>query len=282
MWLLLTSSRPCSSCWPAGRRPVHVEDLAPWAAGAARDARWQSRHHSMVIGSSFHVSGIWSTRPWQRHAADPLLDVDRRGGSRRSRAGRGPGSRPSGLFSARLVRTGSSIGLSAQICEWQVMHVSVGGMPGERRGLDRRVAVAAVDPQARARGARARTAPAAGGRRRPASGRESGGTGRSGPAARAGPPTDAEDRQPRQGVGTRVEDLRHRSLRMGRSFDAPDGRLIEAEESLHTTLARIVPVSTSRALKILLTLELPNRCSRHEHEIPANSRDPLRQRPVAI
>ena len=28
-----------------------------------------------------------------------------------------------------LARTGSSIGLSVQICEWQVMHVSVGGIP---------------------------------------------------------------------------------------------------------------------------------------------------------
>ena len=28
-----------------------------------------------------------------------------------------------------LARTGSSIGLSVQICEWHVMHVSVGGMP---------------------------------------------------------------------------------------------------------------------------------------------------------
>ena len=42
---------------------------------------------------------------------------------------RGPSSMTSGLFSARLVRTGSSIGLLAQICEWQVMHVCVGGKP---------------------------------------------------------------------------------------------------------------------------------------------------------
>ena len=31
----------------------------------------------------------------------------------------------------KLARTGSSIGLSAQICEWQLMQVSVGGIPAK-------------------------------------------------------------------------------------------------------------------------------------------------------
>ena len=31
----------------------------------------------------------------------------------------------------RLARTGSSIGLSAQICEWQVIQVLVGGRPAK-------------------------------------------------------------------------------------------------------------------------------------------------------
>ena len=35
----------------------------------------------------------------------------------------------SGLFWARLVLTGSSIGLDAQICEWHDMQVWVGGSP---------------------------------------------------------------------------------------------------------------------------------------------------------
>ena len=33
------------------------------------------------------------------------------------------------LFSARLARTGASIGAPVQICEWQVMQVWVGGRP---------------------------------------------------------------------------------------------------------------------------------------------------------
>ena len=34
--------------------------------------RWQSRHHSIVIGSSFQVSGIWSTRPWHETQPTPF------------------------------------------------------------------------------------------------------------------------------------------------------------------------------------------------------------------
>ena len=34
-----------------------------------------------------------------------------------------------GTFVRMLSRTGSSIGLLTQICEWHDMHVSVGGMP---------------------------------------------------------------------------------------------------------------------------------------------------------
>ena len=37
----------------------------------------------------------------------------------------------------KLARTGSSIGLSIQICEWQFMHVLVGGTPAyEERSTD--------------------------------------------------------------------------------------------------------------------------------------------------
>ena len=37
-----------------------------------------------------------------------------------------------GLSSARLARTGASICALVQSCEWQVMQVSVGGMPAKR------------------------------------------------------------------------------------------------------------------------------------------------------
>ena len=47
----------------------------------------------------------------------------------------------------QLARTGSSIGLSAQICEWQFMQVWVGGKPAYAERLDRGVAVAAVDAE---------------------------------------------------------------------------------------------------------------------------------------
>ena len=61
-------------------------------------------------------------------AADALGDVDVVAeidvvGSRATRC------HTSGLLSARLARTGASIGASVQICEWQVMQVWVGGRP---------------------------------------------------------------------------------------------------------------------------------------------------------
>ena len=45
----------------------------------------------------------------------------------------------------KLSRTGSRNGLLAKICEWQFMHVLRRRNAGERRILDRGVAVAAVD-----------------------------------------------------------------------------------------------------------------------------------------
>ena len=39
-----------------------------WSSGL----RWQFRHHSMVIGSAFHVIGIWSIRPWQLAQPTPF------------------------------------------------------------------------------------------------------------------------------------------------------------------------------------------------------------------
>ena len=45
----------------------------------------------------------------------------------------------------KLSRTGSSVGLCAQISEWQFMHTCVDGMPANDGVLDGRVAVAAVD-----------------------------------------------------------------------------------------------------------------------------------------
>ena len=54
----------------------------------------------------------------------------------------------SGRLSRKLARTGSRIGALVQICEWQFMHVFVGGMLANADSSTRGVAVAAVDADA--------------------------------------------------------------------------------------------------------------------------------------
>ena len=107
---------------------VHAEDLALVSQvplGMPMTVETPAHRHRLFLPRQRHLVDP----PVARHAAHALLDVDARGGSRRSPAGRGPCVQTSGLFSARLVRTGSSIGLVAQICEWHDMQVWVGGSP---------------------------------------------------------------------------------------------------------------------------------------------------------
>ena len=115
---------------PAVRRglPVHDEDLVLGPQIAARDCGgtrgtipWSAASPSRPAASGRPGRGTRRSRPPSGRGS--------RGGSRRSRAGRGPAVQASGSWFFRLARTGSSIGLSDQICEWQVMQVCVGGMP---------------------------------------------------------------------------------------------------------------------------------------------------------
>ena len=55
-----------------GRRARSMLKMSLWSRRWRSGCRWQSRHHSMVIGSSFHVSGIWSTRPWHDTQPTPF------------------------------------------------------------------------------------------------------------------------------------------------------------------------------------------------------------------
>ena len=94
--------------------------------------------------------------PGQRHpidpavaldAADPLGDVDVVVEVDEARAGCEPASSGAALPVFQLSRTGASVSAPTQICSWQFMHVSVGGIPANAGLIDRLVAVAAVDPE---------------------------------------------------------------------------------------------------------------------------------------
>ena len=103
------------------------------AGGASRGRGGSPGTTPSSAAASFHISGILSTRPWQLDAADALADVDRVVEVDEVGQVVDPVPARSARSSRRLSRTGSSIGLSVQICEWQVMHVSVGGMPANGR-----------------------------------------------------------------------------------------------------------------------------------------------------
>ena len=66
--------------------------------------------------------------PVAGRAADALVHVDAVVEVHEIRADRRRASSERGLSSRKLARTGSRIGAFVQICEWQFMHVLVGGM----------------------------------------------------------------------------------------------------------------------------------------------------------
>src|SRR5438045_9085717 len=76
---------------------------------------------------SWYISGMRSTRPWQVAQPTPLatwmlwLKYTKSGRSCTR-------VHSSGVLSRKLARTGSRIGALVHICEWQFMHVLVGGM----------------------------------------------------------------------------------------------------------------------------------------------------------
>ena len=90
--------------------------------------RWQRRHHSICSDSCCHMSGIWSTWPWQVVQPTPLFTWAL--WLKYTKSGRScTFTHSSAVPSRQLARTGSSVGLSLKICEWQFMQVLVGGMP---------------------------------------------------------------------------------------------------------------------------------------------------------
>ena len=111
-----------------GRLPVEIED---------RLARAKVRRRiAVAIEAEVHLERLGATG--QRHAvdapvtfgaADALGDVDAMVGNRRNPAMRATRFQRSGLFSARLWRTGASSAALVHSCEWQVMHTCVGGKP---------------------------------------------------------------------------------------------------------------------------------------------------------
>src|SRR5204863_9954975 len=76
---------------------------------------------------SWYISGMRSTRPWQVAQPTPLatwmlwLKYTKSGRSWTR-------VHWSGVLSRKLARTGSRMGAVVQICEWQFMHVLVGGI----------------------------------------------------------------------------------------------------------------------------------------------------------
>ena len=101
----------------------------------------------MVSGAVCRISGIWSTAPWQVEQPTPFGDVN--GVIEIDVVGQ-----PLTLFqwiglsSARLARTGASI-VRLRIELRMAGHAGMGRrQAGERRGLDRGVAVAAIEAKA--------------------------------------------------------------------------------------------------------------------------------------
>ena len=127
-----------------------------WRSGC----RWQSRHHSMVIGSSFHMMRHLVDAAVAAHAADPLLDMD--GVVEVDEIGEVVHPGPDdgllrGQAGPHRLQHGTGrpdLGMTGHACVRR-------RQPRERRGLHRGVAVPAVDAPSPARDARARTAPAA-------------------------------------------------------------------------------------------------------------------------
>ena len=107
--------------------PIHVEDLVarPHVFLRVAVAVEAPVHHQRgVLVDERHLVDL----PVAGGAADALVHVDAVVEIHEIGQIVDPRSSVRGLSSRKLARTGSRIGAFVQICEWQFMHVLVGGM----------------------------------------------------------------------------------------------------------------------------------------------------------